>query len=145
MAELVQFFAPGLPISQGSKVVVNGRPMEDRSRREKLADWKATIRLKAAEVMQGRERFEDGVMLVADFVFERPPSHLKKSGGLRKGKSPHHVVKPDFDKIVRAVGDALTSAGVWRDDCQVCSAMVSKRYGETSGVFVTVSEPEVAA
>lgn len=39
-----------------------------------------------------------------------------------------HMKKPDLDKLVRAVKDGLTRAGVYRDDAQVVLAVVSKEF-----------------
>jgi Holliday junction resolvase RusA-like endonuclease len=36
--------------------------------------------------------------------------------------------KPDLDKYVRSSGDAMTTAGVWRDDAQVVELECAKRY-----------------
>jgi crossover junction endodeoxyribonuclease RusA len=38
------------------------------------------------------------------------------------------IKKPDLDKILRATNDALTAAGVWRDDSQVVSSHEEKFY-----------------
>ena len=43
--------------------------------------------------------------------------------------------RPDLDKFLRATFDALTAAGVWRDDSQVVHLVASKSYpGVTAGV-----------
>ena len=38
------------------------------------------------------------------------------------------ITKPDDDKLARAVLDALTAAGVWKDDAQVCDLRAVKHY-----------------
>lgn len=46
---------------------------------------------------------------------------------------------PDLDKLVRAIGDALTDAGVWTDDALVVGWYATKRAtlpGETEGVTI---------
>ena len=46
---------------------------------------------------------------------------------------------PDLDKLVRAIGDALTDAGVWTDDALVVGWHATKRAtlpGETEGVTI---------
>jgi Holliday junction resolvase RusA-like endonuclease len=49
-------------------------------------------------------------------------------------------VKPDVDKYVRAVLDALTMSGIWKDDGQAVMVQAVKVYGllETPGVVVEV-------
>jgi Holliday junction resolvase RusA-like endonuclease len=51
------------------------------------------------------------------------------------------AVRPDSDKLLRAVLDGLTEAGVWRDDGQVVQGTFIKRYcldGEPPGIQVEV-------
>lgn len=63
------------------------------------------------------------VRLDIDAYLERPQRLLKKS-------SPAGPVwcttKPDRDNIEKAVLDALTNAGLWNDDKQVCCGEVRK-------------------
>jgi Holliday junction resolvase RusA-like endonuclease len=48
--------------------------------------------------------------------------------------------RPDLDKLVRAVLDALTTAGVYEDDSRVVRVVASKRYAvESAGATVTVA------
>ena len=72
------------------------------------------------------------LQLTVVFTFLKPPSSPKKRGC---------VVKPDLDKLVRAVGDALTGS-VWHDDAQVISISASKRYGSIEATQITVEEGE---
>lgn len=76
--------------------------------------------------------------LEVHFVLSRPPSvprHLR----LRP------IVKPDLDKLARAVGDALTGI-VWVDDAQVVGMSVTKDYSDwfspplRPGAYVTVQQ-----
>jgi len=36
--------------------------------------------------------------------------------------------KPDIDNLLKSTMDALSQAGVWRDDAQVVAVVASKRY-----------------
>jgi Holliday junction resolvase RusA-like endonuclease len=64
-----------------------------------------------------------------------------------KNNSPRYPTgKPDADKLLRAIGDALTGV-VWVDDSQVCDAYVSKQWDDVGGgerVEVTVREIHTA-
>jgi hypothetical protein len=46
---------------------------------------------------------------------------------------------PDVDKLIRACFDALTAAGVWRDDAQVISTLARKAFA------AGIHDPEGAA
>lgn len=62
------------------------------------------------------------VALQLHFRFKRPKSHPKSS-------SQWHSVKPDLDKLTRAVKDALTGI-IYEDDARVVRCIVEKKYGE---------------
>jgi Holliday junction resolvase RusA-like endonuclease len=59
-------------------------------------------------------------------VFQRPKSHYKSNGQLTS-KAPD-VPRPDTDNLVKAVMDALTTAGVYTDDTLVVDVRCRKRY-----------------
>lgn len=49
--------------------------------------------------------------------------------------------KPDTDNLLKAFKDAMTKAGFWQDDAQVCREHNEKVYSEVvSGVAVTVEQ-----
>jgi Holliday junction resolvase RusA-like endonuclease len=82
-----------------------------------------------------------GAKLVnVEFCFQRPPSHLTKKGLLRKGVPAGMVTHPDLDKCARAVGDALTDAGVVNDDRQIVRWVLEKMYCPEDFVHVTVRD-----
>ena len=65
------------------------------------------------------------------FYFTKPDS-------ISKGRV-HPVVKPDIDKLLRAVLDALTGVA-FKDDAQVVETQTAKRYSHMDFVEITVSE-----
>ena len=74
------------------------------------------------------------------FLFERPPSHFKKSGGLRKGVSQRHVRTPDTDNLAKFVMDSLNGT-YYKDDAQIVALHVQKMYaepGQPAGVRVVI-------
>ena len=86
----------------------------------RLKAWRKAITEAAREAWAGRPPLDQPIELGARFLFERPKSHLKKAGGLRKGAPMTKQDPPDLSKLVRALEDALTDAGVWSDDGRVC-------------------------
>lgn len=71
------------------------------------------------------------------FFFQRPKSHIIKNG-LAKNAPEHLVSRPDLDKLVRAVGDALTDAGAFIDDSRIVMITATKAYEGESGARITL-------
>jgi crossover junction endodeoxyribonuclease RusA len=69
-----------------------------------------------------------------EFVMPRPTSTPKRS-------TPAAIRKPDLDKLVRAVFDAITSSGCIADDARIVQLNASKRLaelGETAGCHIRI-------
>jgi crossover junction endodeoxyribonuclease RusA len=132
---LVSFTVHGLPISQGSK-----NPFGGESNAKKLKPWRASIAAEAGEQMNGQPLESGPVRLYGAFYFPRPKSHYGtgRNAGVLKASAPKHITKvPDLDKLVRAVGDALTNV-VLRDDAQIVHLYVWKLWGEAARCEITV-------
>jgi crossover junction endodeoxyribonuclease RusA len=140
-------FIAGRPAPQGSKRArpiwrgrrdnreFTGRVALVESSHERLRDWRADIRATVTDAWAGRAPLDEAVTLRLDFVLVRP-----KSLPARK-PTPPATKRPDWDKLGRAVSDALTSAGVYRDDSLTDDARVTKRIaeaGEVPGVRIRV-------
>jgi Holliday junction resolvase RusA-like endonuclease len=86
-----------------------------------------------------------GVAFEVDCIFllERPKAHCgtgRNEGTVKLGAPAWPVVRPDVDKLLRAVLDALTGR-VWADDAQVVVATAQKCYvspAETPRVVIVV-------
>jgi len=78
-------------------------------------------------------------------ILARPRSHFTKKGARTKGAPELPTVKPDPDKIARAVFDC--GSGIWwQDDKQIVSFAVRKRYADQEGAVpgVTISAGSLA-
>lgn len=134
------FFARGLPKAQ-PRVKAARIGGFTRVYTPKGADeWKSIIRMECFKVWD-RVQFSGPVSLLVEFYFPRPKKHFKK-GALRAGSPIFHDIRPDFDNLAKAVADALTNAGVWRDDSQIASFNLVKRYSndDTNGARVSVEK-----
>lgn len=47
--------------------------------------------------------------------------------------------KPDVDNYAKAVLDAMTKAGVWKDDSQVAFLAIKKQWGDVGSLSIEVS------
>lgn len=127
----VLFFVPGKPAAQGSKRHVGGGRLIESSR--EVGPWRERVALQARVVMYGRELLDDGVVVDLTFVMPRPVSTPKR-------RTPAAIKRPDIDKMVRAIFDALTHV-VFADDSQVVELHAHKRLadiGEMPGVHIEV-------
>jgi Holliday junction resolvase RusA-like endonuclease len=107
--------------------------------------WKSEIAL-AARPHLPAEPLAGPLVLSVDFYFPRPKKHFLKAG-LRLGAPTWFCSKPDADNAAKAVMDALTQLGLWRDDAQVVSLIVRKTFGAAAqvGARVTVASLEKLA
>ncbi len=87
--------------------------------------------------------------MTAVFYFKRPQGHFTTKGELsaegKRRRAPMGGVG-DWDNLGKAVSDALEGL-VFRDDAQLCSVMICKRYcggDEPEGVHVTLRAMEWA-
>lgn len=109
-----------------------------------LEAWAACVRLEAlAARQQTRARCIPrpvGVRLEATFHLARPLALQTPRYQAGRVVTPPHTVKPDLDKLTRAIGDALTGV-VYEDDAQIVTLVAAKRYagiGEFCGVSLIV-------
>ena len=122
-------FVPGIPAPQGSKRHVGRGIMVESSKA--LKPWRSTV--VATVVEAGWEPVLHGpVEVILHFTFPRPKGHYgtgRNADRLKPTAPEHHTVKPDADKLARAVLDALVQSGALRDDSQVARLRVTKGYG----------------
>lgn len=130
-ANLVGFFVPGRPAPQGSKKHV-GRGILIESSKE-VGPWRERVALAAHQAMAGRALFDAAVMVTLYFILPRPKSAPKT-------RTPAATKRPDTDKLVRAILDALTDV-CFGDDSQVVTIYAHKRIAEideAAGVEIRV-------
>jgi crossover junction endodeoxyribonuclease RusA len=119
------FFVKGKPVSQGSLKFIKGRAIHVKGR--ELALWRGTI----AAIARGANitKIQVGVDMDLVFIFNKP----------KTVKRDEPFVRPDLDKLIRAVLDGLTGVA-YEDDQQVVRLTAQKAYGETEGVHIRISE-----
>lgn len=144
-AQPLSFQVFGIPKPQGSKKgFVNkktGGVIMTEQAGAALTTWREDVKqgaLKAmAEVGMGEPHLGP-VSVTVTFFMPRPKYHFRtgKHAHLLKDEAPrYHTTTPDVDKCLRSVLDALTVAGVWRDDAQV-STLIGLKLFVGMGDFV---------
>lgn len=128
----VEFFVPGKPQPQGSKTKTRWSMFEDNPN---VGPWRERVALVAHEEMKDRVQLVGvPVVIGVEFIMPRPTS-------TPKGWTPPALKKPDQDKLIRAIGDALTGI-VYKDDSQVTTHLLHKRLaelGEGTGARIHVA------
>lgn len=123
----------GVPVPQGSMRALKskaGFPYVT-SANPALRGWREAVR--AAVRQNASERMEGAIYAYIVFILPRPKSSIR----------PRPCVRPDTDKLSRAILDACTDAGVWFDDGQVTELHAFKHYakeGESPKVKIYLKE-----
>lgn len=121
MNALLTVTVPGVPAAQGSKRLAAGRMIDTNV--EQLRSWRQDVAsaIQATMACDGITQQTTAVGVRVWFVFARPKSHYRTgrhADELRPDAPVRHVKTPDVDKLLRALLDAVTVSGLWRDDSQ---------------------------
>ncbi len=140
MTDLIQFTVHGDPKPQPRPraFAINGtvRVYDPHT----AEGWKSAI-ADAARPHCPREPMRGPVKVRMAFTFKRPKIHFRqgKHADLLRDDAPDwHTKKPDADNLAKAVLDAMTLLGFWKDDSQVAWMVVQKHYGAMGGVHVAI-------
>lgn len=128
----IEFWVPGRPVAKGSK---NAFPFKRKDgslgasvvevSSENLKPWMNAVREEAKRFFVNTCVNAFDVVLI--FFFKPPKKKVRR----------YHTVKPDIDKLTRAVLDALTGV-VWDDDSQVVGLQAVKKYGTSEGCNIMI-------
>jgi Holliday junction resolvase RusA-like endonuclease len=129
---------PGEAVPQGSTraFIPKGwtRPIITGANNAKTKPWRASVAAATldAQLSQGTwpALSDRPIRLDVACYFVRPASVSAR-------RRPMHTVKPDLDKLLRALKDSLTRI-LWRDDAQVVSVCMTKGYAPDSEPAHTV-------
>ena len=119
LSKSFQFFIAGLPAPQGSKnAYLRGKKVVLVEASKKIEPWRKAVAEAAKKRLQetGEIYFDEGVEVWVRFILPRPPSN----------KSLYPIVPPDLDKLERGIYDAITIAGIWKDDSLVVRSHATK-------------------
>lgn len=161
----VSIFVRGLPAPQGSKKQVRiqhgprkGETLMIDVKPKELKTWRADV---AMSLLIARRKVPAGWLDAKDkknarvpykltviFVVPRPPSDVTSKQPIAdldyavpKASAPKVATrKPDLDKLVRAVCDAVKEI-IWKDDCQMIRLEAYKVHGQgVAGVWIRIEQ-----
>lgn len=127
---MIQFFIPGPPPTATA---------QQKGQNRRTGSWYKTPELKDAEqkylAYAGEARpekpLEGAVALWVSFRYPIP-----KTGKHYDGEPK--TTKPDTDNTIKALKDAMTKVGFWKDDAQVSNERTEKIYSTVPGIRVRV-------
>lgn len=132
------FFAPGVPVAQGSKRHVGRGVMVETAKG--LQPWRDSV-MAAVLRVGAAVRFHGPVEVSMAFFFPRPANHYgtgKNAGNLKESAPRFKQSAPDIDKLARAVLDAVVQSGVLQDDSLVVLLHAEKTYSDRPGARVVI-------
>ncbi len=132
----LSFFVEGNPATKGSlKVIHAGGKAHLIPDNKNEKNWRSQIAdtIKTEMVEKHITPFPAQTPIVVALMFHLPrPKTVKR---------PLPSVKPDLDKLVRCVFDAITDSGLWSDDGCVTSVFASKQYvDKTPGITIVLTD-----
>jgi len=134
---VVSFVAHGIPAPQGSKNQFGGES-NPRTR-----PWRAAVAAEGGLAMQAlglppkTGLLEGPLRLTVLFYFPRLKAHFRSNGDVKDTAPTYKTSYPDTDKLIRAIGDALTGI-VYHDDAQIAEVRAAKLYDATARAEVTI-------
>lgn len=137
---MLNIWVPGIPVPQGSKRAYNGRVVD--SNQATLRPWRDTITTTAADALAqhpGDWPATAPMNVGCRFQFPRLAAHHTKRGTVRDNAPYYKPTRPDIDKLLRAVLDALTAAAIWADDAQVVTVQAGKVYDGNPGLQLHIT------
>lgn len=127
--ETIEFSVLGEPSPEGSTrafyIKKINKAVVTHSNQSNLEAWRNRVATEAQRALEGSSWISDSSSAYAldvDFYLTRPPS-------VQPHKRLHPIVKPDLDKFIRAINDALTGI-LFSDDCQVVALNITKTYDD---------------
>lgn len=125
------FVVYGAPATKGSTVsfMGEGGQVVTRGDCSTLAAWTQAVGWAARAAQLPLLPAGSAVSVKVTFQFVKPKTQQKR---------PHPSVKPDADKLARALLDALTGV-CYHDDAQVVDLRVTKVYGSDARATITVT------
>lgn len=143
---VLKFRVNGLPHPQGSmKAHPTGNGKIAMRYPPQVYHWRAQVQQAAVDALGATPPYADDVPIELRLGFDlpRPAGHFgsgRNAHQLRPSAPAHPAVMPDLDKLIRAICDSCTDAGVWHDDAQVVLIQAAKRYHEPPGVYISITE-----
>lgn len=138
---VVRFVIPGPPKAwkrAGHRIITpkGGKPFTTTYTNTETRSEQGVLRFAAYEAMGDRPLFTEAIELKVSFFMAVPESWSKKKRAAALGWQIHPTGKPDLDNLAKMM-DAFKHV-LWRDDAQVSTAYIWKRYSAKPRTVVEI-------
>lgn len=126
----LRIIAHGTPASQGSKNSYGKNLVESD---KQLPAWRAAVKAAAKQAAGPNWQPVDAPVKITGEIWIRKP---------RTTKFQDHPAGPkDADKLIRAIGDALESAGILTNDARICHWDIKKVWAtDMPGIDIVITK-----
>lgn len=135
----VTFTTPGQPQGKGRPRIVKIAGQSRNATPAKTVAYEGLIAHSAQQAMAGRPMLEGPVAVELWLKCQVPGSWSKRKQAQALAGELTPTTKPDIDNVVKAVFDGCNGV-LWRDDVQVVTLRVTKRYSATPCVEVAAMQ-----
>ena len=130
---MISFTVPGLPTGKGRARISTRGGQVRAFTPAKTVSYEAQLKDFALKAMDGKSPLLGPLEVCVEAVFPKAASWSKK----KTAETIWHTSKPDADNLLKCL-DGLNGV-VWRDDAQVASAQIIKRYSDNGSAYLRVT------
>jgi Holliday junction resolvase RusA-like endonuclease len=134
---VIEFTVPGAPQGKGRAKIVKIGGFSRMATPAKTVAYEGLVAYTAQQAMHQRTLFDGAVSMMARLDCAIPASWSKKKRDQALAGVIRPTTTPDLDNCIKALCDGMNGV-VWRDDSQVVSLNVIKRYAMTPCAHVQI-------
>lgn len=134
----------GRPVTQGSVIpFVAGNGRARVRYRPAVSDYRERLTRAIAHTPDRPARMTGGVLVELVVEIVRPKTHYRsgRHSTQLKPDAPHYPITKgsgDVDKYARLALDAITDSGIWGDDSQTVTLIITKRYAPAAALTLRI-------
>lgn len=134
---IASFTIEGIPVAKGRPRLTTRGGFARAYTPDKTRRFEAVVADAAGAAVGVMDPYPGAVELEAHFTIPIPKSWTKRDKIAALDGTIFPASKPDIDNYLKAIADGMNGV-VYKDDCQIVSARLTKRYGDDPGVAITV-------
>lgn len=135
----ITFTIPGQPVAKGRPKFARRGNFVTTYTPEKTQNYENLVKMAAAQAMAGRPPSAAPLEVEVCLWMQIPASWSNKKRAAAVIGQVRPTKKPDADNCLKGLKDGCNGI-VWRDDAQVVSIILQKKYSETPMASVIVRE-----